>query len=144
MAIKDPAVCYNGGANADSALHYAIQMSKKYDAARALTDAMRILEAKKRLDVVTIGGSAGNHPEQARSGPSIMRHLERHGMDARRITLAASRDGVGATIMKHCKENDPDVLVMGALGHARLREDLFGSLTRHILRHRTVPVMMAH
>ncbi len=113
-------------------------------AARALTDAMQILETKKRLDVVTISGAAESGKEPARPGPDIIRHLERHGIDARRIKLSASRDGIGATIIKYCEENDPDVLVMGALGHARLREDLFGSLTRHILRHMPVPVMMAH
>ncbi len=113
-------------------------------AARALTDAMQILETKKRLDVVTVGekGDPGGHGLS--SNPGIIRHLERHGIDARPITLTASRDGRGATIIKYCEENDPDVLVMGALGHARLRENLFGSLTRHILRHMKVPVMMAH
>jgi nucleotide-binding universal stress UspA family protein len=113
-------------------------------AARALTDAMQILETKKRLDVLTIGETTADSKEQARSGSDIVRHLERHGIDARRIMLSASRNGVGATIVKYCAENDPDVLVMGALGQARLREDLFGSLTRHILRHMSVPVMMAH
>jgi len=46
--------------------------------------------------------------------------------------------------MNYCTENKPDVLVMGAYGHARLREDLFGGVTRHILKNMTVPVLMAH
>ncbi|MDH3659011.1 MAG: universal stress protein [Alphaproteobacteria bacterium] len=109
-------------------------------AARALTDAMQILETKQRLDVVTVGKGDGGAP----AGPTIITHLQRHGIDARQVSIEANRDGVGPTILDYCEKNDPDVLVMGAMGHARLREDLFGSLTRHILRNMTVPVLMAH
>ena len=112
-------------------------------AARALTDAMQILETKKRLDVVTIGGD-GVKDHRLPADPGIVRHLERHGINAQQVTLSAKREGAGATILNYCAENDPDVLVMGALGHARLRTDLFGSLTRHILRHMNVPILMAH
>lgn len=113
-------------------------------AARALTDAMQILETKKRLDVVTVSEKGDQGEHGLSSDPGIIRHLGRHGIDARHIALTASREGAGSTIIGYCEENDPDVLVMGALGHARLRENLFGSLTRHILRHMSVPVMMAH
>jgi nucleotide-binding universal stress UspA family protein len=58
--------------------------------------------------------------------------------------LSASREGIGATILGYCGETDPDVLVMGAYGHARLREELFGGVTRHILENANVPVLMAH
>ena len=37
-----------------------------------------------------------------------------------------------------------DLLVMGAYGHARLREMVLGGATRHILQHMTVPVLMSH
>jgi nucleotide-binding universal stress UspA family protein len=111
-------------------------------AARALSDAMQILETKARIDVVCVTGS--EEDRGPRSAPKIIRHLERHGVDARPIVLKASREGVGATILGYCEENAPDVLVMGAYNHAKLREDLFGGVTRHILQNLTVPVMMAH
>ena len=113
-------------------------------AARALTDAMQILETKKRLDVLTVGDKASQAKDGLPSDLGIVQHLERHGIDTREVALTATREGVGSTIVDYCRENDPDVLVMGALGHARLREDIFGSLTRFILRHMSVPVMMAH
>ena len=37
-----------------------------------------------------------------------------------------------------------DLLVMGAYGHSRLREFVFGGVTREILRHMTLPVLMSH
>jgi nucleotide-binding universal stress UspA family protein len=111
-------------------------------AARALTDAMQILETKTRLDVVCVTSSAEERAPQ--TVPSIVRHMERHGVDARPVVVKASREGVGATILEHCAANDPDVLVMGAYNHAKLREDLFGGVTRDILQNMNVPVLISH
>ena len=65
--------------------------------ARALSDAMQILETKTRIDVVCVTGS--EEERGPRSAPQIIRHLERHGVDARQIVLKASREGVGATVL---------------------------------------------
>jgi nucleotide-binding universal stress UspA family protein len=113
-------------------------------AARALSDAMQILETKKRLDVVRVVAEGQPPPPDSDAARSVIRHLRRHGIDARRVGLSASKDGVGPAILGHCAENRPDVLVMGAYGHARLREELFGGVTRHILRNMNVPILMSH
>ena len=113
-------------------------------AARALTDAMQILETKKRLDVLTISKQSDEDDARKAQGVNIVRHLERHGIDARRVVLQASRDGKGSTILDYCKENEPDILVTGAYGHSRLREDLFGGVTQYIMRHMNIPVFMSH
>jgi len=99
-------------------------------AARALADAMQILETKKRLDVVRVGAKGREARPEAVPGRDLIRHLKRHGIDARRISLTASKDGVGSAILGYCGENKPDVLVMGAYGSARLREELFGTIRR--------------
>jgi nucleotide-binding universal stress UspA family protein len=33
---------------------------------------------------------------------------------------------------------------MGAYGHSRLRQLVLGGMTRHMLTHMTVPVLMSH
>lgn len=111
-------------------------------AARALSDAMQIIETKRRLDVVTVAGR-GQAPEPG-SLEDVVGHLSRHGVEARAVVLPARREGIGATILAHCEENRPDLLVMGAYGHAKLREDLFGGTTRYVLHHMGVPVLMSH
>jgi nucleotide-binding universal stress UspA family protein len=42
------------------------------------------------------------------------------------------------------EEDGSDLLVMGAYGHSRLQEFIFGGATRDVLRHMTVPVLMSH
>ncbi len=110
-------------------------------AARALSDAMQILETKKRLDIVTVRASGSEAPK---TPSAIAKHLSRHGIDAREVTLTASREGIGRTILDHCSQNGPDILVVGAYGHTKLREDLFGGVTRQIMENMTVPVLMSH
>jgi len=34
--------------------------------------------------------------------------------------------------------------VMGCYGHSRLREMVFGGVTRHVMAHATVPLFMTH
>lgn len=111
-------------------------------AARALSDAMQILETKNRLDVVTVR-AAGDERPPSRSA-AVIRHLERHGIDARQVALSASREGIGQTLLDYCTESGPDVLVMGAYGHTKLREDLFGGVTRRVMENMTVPILMSH
>lgn len=112
-------------------------------AARALTDAMQILETKKRLDVVTVTRD-GDEEETHRLGDhDIFEHLKRHGIDARPVRLRV-KGSVGRSILDYCEKTDPDVLVMGAFGRGNLGAMLFGGVSRSILEHQTVPVLMSH
>jgi nucleotide-binding universal stress UspA family protein len=113
-------------------------------AARALTDAMQILETKTRIDVVTVARDANDDKKRDEHNVDIIRHLERHGIDARRIVLKADSEGKGSTLLNYCEETNPDILVTGAYGHSRLREDLFGGVTQYVMRHMNVPVFMSH
>lgn len=108
-------------------------------AARALTDAMQILETKSRIDIVTVVPK--DTPPDC--GHDILRHLRRHGIDARQVVLPDS-GGIANTILTHCGKTDPDILVMGAYSRTRIREDIFGGTTRDVLENLTVPVLMAH
>ena len=111
-------------------------------ATRALSDAMQILETKRRLDILTIQVRGEGTSQEELS--LIVAHLEKHGVDAEVVSVPAHRGGIGTTILDYCRETKPDVLVMGAYGHSKLREDLFGGTTRRVLHQMTSPVLMAH
>ncbi|MCB1885070.1 MAG: universal stress protein [Geminicoccaceae bacterium] len=122
--------------------HAVVAWDGSRPAARALSDGMQILETKRRLDVLTIVGDEAKR--SASTAPDAVAHLKRHGIDARVVEVPAGRGGVAGAILGYCKEHDPDVLIMGAYGHAKLREDLFGGTTRVILENMASPVLMAH
>ncbi|MCG6122543.1 MAG: universal stress protein [Microvirga sp.] len=111
-------------------------------AARALSDAMQILETKKTLYLVTVeGGSDERIPPL--EDHDIVAHLRRHSINAERVHLQRT-GSVGKTIMDYCAKTDPDVLVMGAFGRAKLGALLFGGVSQYILENQCVPVLMSH
>jgi nucleotide-binding universal stress UspA family protein len=111
-------------------------------AARALSDAMQILETKKKLYLVTVEGG-GDDRIPPLEDHDIVAHLQRHAINAERVHLQRS-GSVGKTIMDYCAETDPDVLIMGAFGRAKLGAFLFGGVSQFILENQSVPVLMSH
>ena len=64
--------------------------------------------------------------------------------EVHRQFIAAPRSELSNTLLGHCVDRQPDLLVMGAYGHARLRDDLFRGVTRSILEKMNLPVLMSH
>jgi nucleotide-binding universal stress UspA family protein len=114
------------------------------EAARAVNDALPLLERAKTVSVVTVNPreQAFGHGEEP--GADIGLHLARHGIkvDVQRVE-AHDLDSANA-ILSHLANESADLLVMGAYGHSRLREFVLGGVTRRILAEMTVPVLMSH
>ena len=51
---------------------------------------------------------------------------------------------VGDALLSRAADLGVGMIVMGAYGHSRFREMVLGGATRDLLRHMTVPVLMAH
>ena len=63
-------------------------------------------------------------------------------VDASRI--AAPAGDVAKTLLGEASAKPGALLVMGAYGHWRWREWVFGGVTQEVLRDTTLPVLMAH
>ena len=113
-------------------------------AARALTDAMQILETKTKLDVLMTHDKQDSDGVSRMPGLDIFVHLQRHGIAAAAVELDPSAKSVADAILGHCEKTDPDVLVMGAYGRGTFTAALFGSVTRTILERQNVPVLLSH
>jgi nucleotide-binding universal stress UspA family protein len=109
-------------------------------AARAVNDALPFLQSAERVTVVTVS-PGGNVTEDG----DIARHLARHGVQAEISQITAERHGgVGDLLLSRASDERADLIVMGAYGHSRLRELVLGGVSRALLAHMTVPVLMAH
>jgi nucleotide-binding universal stress UspA family protein len=47
-------------------------------------------------------------------------------------------------LLSRASDEVADMIVMGAYGHSRLRELVLGGVSRALLAHMTMPVLMAH
>jgi nucleotide-binding universal stress UspA family protein len=50
----------------------------------------------------------------------------------------------GKALLERIERDRADYLVMGGYGHSRLRERLFGGVTRTLLSKSPIPLLLAH
>lgn len=121
-----------------------IAWSGKREGARAVFDALPLL---KRADTATLlcvrGRGADGVPGEI-PGVDIAATLARHGVKVTIQKSIADEISVADEILSRSADLSADLLVMGAYGHSRLREMVFGGVTRHIMRHMTVPTLLSH
>jgi nucleotide-binding universal stress UspA family protein len=67
--------------------------------------------------------------------------LRRHGVAIKPRRIDGSDDDAGGVLLAQAAAQGADLLVMGAYGHSRLRELVFGGATRHVLREASLPVV---
>ena len=122
----------------------AVAWDGSRSAARAMRDAMQILETKNQLDVLFVGKDGDDARMMITPEHDIIEHLKLHGIKASKVLLQADNRNYGDVILEHCAETAPDILVIGAYGRGRFGGVLFGSLTRHMITHMTVPLLLSH
>ncbi len=108
--------------------------------ARAMQGAMSFLERARKVTIVTVTTGAKPGP----SPHDMARHLAWHSIDARVKEIAPDYRSVGKVLLAEAEDAGSDLVVMGAYSQGRLRELLMGGVTRHVLAHAEVPVLMAH
>ncbi len=113
-------------------------------AARAVHAALPLL---KGADEVTIGvfdpvASADRDGENP--GSDVARWLSHHGCHVNLQQYPSGGKEIGACIQKYSTETGADLIVMGAYGHSRMRQAVFGGTTRLLVEQKDVPVMLAH
>ena len=111
-------------------------------AARAVGDAMPLLQRAGRVQVVIIANEPGKQDQI--EGADVGAHLARHGLNVEVKSIPLGDIDVANALLSHAADEDIDCIVMGGYGHARLREFVLGGVTRTILLSMTVPVLMSH
>ena len=69
--------------------------------------------------------------------------LARHGVKVSVDRLPSSGQFVATVLKQHATDMDADLIVMGGYGHSRLRERIFGGVTRSMLDEPVLPMLMA-
>ena len=111
-------------------------------AARAIADAMPLLERAGHVEVVIVGNESGKQDEI--QGADMGRHLARHGLNVEVERITRGDIDVADVLLSHAANSGAEFIVMGGYGHSRLREFVLGGVTRGILHSMTVPVLMSH
>lgn len=114
-------------------------------ATRAIHDSLPLLRCTERVTLLTIEQPRSVRPDSLPPGTGMAEHLARHNL---RISLARTVRAGSASdtdiILNHAADTGADLLVVGAYGHSRAREILLGGVTRALVDHATIPVLMSH
>jgi nucleotide-binding universal stress UspA family protein len=113
------------------------------ESARAVFDALPLLKGASSVKILEVKERADAESSLA-PDTSIAAALARYGIKPTIRSTIAADIGVGDEILSRLADESADLLVMGAYGHSRFREVLFGGVTRHIARHMTVPTLFSH
>lgn len=114
------------------------------EASRAVFDALPLLQGAESVHILEVKERAGDSGTGLAPDTSIAATLSRHGIKPEIRTSIALDIGIGDEILSRVADLDADLLVMGAYGHSRFREFVFGGATRHIARHMTLPTLFSH
>jgi nucleotide-binding universal stress UspA family protein len=104
---------------------------------KALVPALRLLSGTK--EVLLLAGVRGGA-----ASPTIPSVLVEHGLPATLHVLAIDSSGFGDLLLGRARDLGADMLIMGAYAHSPIREMLLGGVTRHVLAHADMPVLMRH
>ena len=93
----------------------------------------------RAVTVLRIGSDEGKLPDSG-----VMQYLARHGIAADLREEQKAGASVEERLEAVADELGATLIVMGAFGHSRLRETLFGGVTRYLLDAARVPLLLAH
>ncbi|MBX9777311.1 MAG: universal stress protein [Xanthobacteraceae bacterium] len=102
------------------------------EARRAVVDALPLLQKAKEVTVVEIIEDDRDRPAGGRRVADVAAWLARHQVDASHMVPNLSGDAV-EQLISHASDIGADVIVAGAYGHTRMREWIFGGVTRDLI-----------
>lgn len=132
-----------------------VAWSNTRESARALRDALPLLQRAAAVEVMRVGAAQAGGPEpldgvveylraQGVSATAKVTAVRQLGFGERMLTPAVVDAPVAELLLSHAADMNADLLVMGGYGHTRAHELVLGGVTRTLLASMTVPALMSH
>ncbi|MBB3964683.1 universal stress protein [Rhizobium metallidurans] len=118
--------------------HVVIGWRQHGHAEDTLVAARRWLSAAARITVLCVDDTDG---KAKASAEALLERLALHGQV---VAMASGSGSIGKAIVDFARTEKATCLLIGAFRHGYVLELLFGRITRYVLSHATMPVMMKH
>ncbi len=110
------------------------------EAARAVFDALPLLQTSKRTRILQIDQPVRGEIQ----GATLAEALDRQGVKTEITNVASDGMTAGETILRAASDHGAGLIVVGAYGHSRFTEFIFGGVTRHVIHYLDRPILMSH
>ncbi|HEY0834463.1 MAG TPA: universal stress protein [Azospirillum sp.] len=118
----------------------AIAWNGSVEAARSVVAGLPFL---LRADGVAVLMAAPSAPLET-EGARLTDYLAWHGIEANIVAVDPGEEHTGPVLAAKAAELGADLIVMGAYGYSRLREYVFGGVTRHALQDAGIARLLTH
>ncbi len=120
-----------------------VAWNESAEALKAVRAALPLLTQADRVHVVVVDPPS-HGPSRSDPGGLLAHYLARHDIKAEIDVLSRTLPRISDVLLRHAMDKKADLIVMGAYGHSRFREAVFGGATRYMLEEADLPVLMAH
>ncbi|WP_227819690.1 universal stress protein [Aurantiacibacter atlanticus] len=109
------------------------------EAGHAVRLALPLLRMASEIHIIGVTG------EKETSAPDeLVQYLRLHGPETKTHAVPHDETSVADTLVKAASKLDAAYIVLGAYGHSRFRETVFGGVTQEIILHSPIPLVLAH
>lgn len=108
-------------------------------AAHAVRAAVPLMADAGNVVLVTVGEAEGQV-----AADDALRYLSRYDLHAELREVRRGAETVEEALERAAVELGAGMIVMGAFGHTRLRETIFGGVTRYLLESASAPLLLMH
>lgn len=120
-----------------------IAWDSRIEASRAMREALDLLVGADEVRLLLVDPIEGESFQGEEPGADAAAYLVRQGAKVTVDRLPSQGKSVADTLKRHAVDTGADLVVMGAYGHSRLRERIFGGVTRSMLEDVPFPILMA-
>ncbi|WP_106638967.1 universal stress protein [Allosphingosinicella vermicomposti] len=105
----------------------------------ALTGAIPLLKLAGAVHIIQVG-----EPASAATIEEAAVYLSRHGIEPEVKEIEGNGAQADEIVAEQARRLNAAYLVMGAYGHSRIREAIFGGVTQRMLDRAEIPLLLAH
>ncbi|RUW87661.1 universal stress protein [Mesorhizobium sp. M7A.F.Ca.US.011.01.1.1] len=115
----------------------------RLESSRAVRESLDMLTGADEVRLVMVDPVEDEYHHGQEPGADAAAYLARHGVKVTVDRLPSANHSVADVLRRHAVDSSAELMVMGAYGHSRLRERIFGGVTKSMLEDQSLPVLMA-
>lgn len=142
MQSGRPVLVVPAGLSKLDAANVVVAWKDSRESRRALADALPFLKRARQVLVAEV--CEGDEAAGRERVGDVADYLARHGIKAQVTVRAPVRGSAAEALLEIAEAQDAGLIVAGGYGHARLREWIFGGVTRELLASANRAVLLSH
>lgn len=109
----------------------------------AIRAALPLLKKAGTVDIVVVDPPR-HEADRPDPGHDLSLMLSRHGVSTEVVMMARTLPRISDMLLQRATDTSAGLVVMGAYGHSRFQQTVFGGTTRRMLAESSIPLLMAH